>query len=75
MGKKFRREQEGEDGWTDWISPRPGYKLACCDCGLVHDMEFRVDDLGRVNFRARRNNRSTGQMRRHANSAKIAPQS
>lgn len=57
------------------------YKLACCDCGLVHDMEFKVikatksakngtftysDVKGfRVMFRAKRNSRSTGQLRRH----------
>ena len=21
--------------------PGKGYKMACCDCGLVHDMDFR----------------------------------
>lgn len=27
--------------WTDWINPiMTGYKLRCCDCGLVHKMEF-----------------------------------
>ena len=61
---KFLREIGHEDGWSDWIHPLPGYKLACCDCGLVHNMEFRIDDLGQVNFRAQRNPRSTGQMRR-----------
>lgn len=33
---------EGEDGWTDWIHPTPGYKLQCCDCNLIHDMEFAI---------------------------------
>lgn len=61
---KFRREIENEDGWSDWIHPLDGYKMACCDCGLVHNMQFRIDDIGRINFRASRNNRSTGQMRR-----------
>lgn len=61
------RQIENDDGWTDWIHPLDDrFKLACCDCGLVHNMEFRIDDLGRINFRATRNNRSTGQMRRHA---------
>lgn len=54
-------------GWTDWLQPvRRGYKLACCDCGLVHTMDFRVKD-GRVQFRAARNNRSTALRRRHGN--------
>lgn len=49
----------------EWIQPiRRGYRLACCDCGLVHDMDFRVLK-GRAQFRVRRNNRSTAMMRRH----------
>lgn len=62
--RTFRVEPERDDGWSDWIHPLPGYRMACCDCGLVHDMQFRMDDLGQVNFRARRNTRSTGQLRR-----------
>ena len=29
-------------GWTDWVLPQRHYRMGCCDCGLVHDMEFRV---------------------------------
>ncbi len=48
----------------EWIQPiRRGYKLACCDCGLVHVMDVRVH-RGRVQFRVFRHNRATGQMRR-----------
>ena len=33
----------GKDGWTDWQRPvMRGYRLGCCDCGLVHDIDFRV---------------------------------
>ena len=33
----------GEDGWTDWIQPRhEQYRMQCCDCGLIHEMQFRV---------------------------------
>ena len=40
---RFRKEQEVEDGWSRWVPPRmDAYRLACCDCGLVHDMEFKV---------------------------------
>ena len=50
---------------NDWVQPvRKGYRLACCDCGLVHEMDFRIKN-GRVQFRARRNNRATGQLRRY----------
>ncbi len=51
----------------EWIQPvRKGYKMACCDCGLVHSMDFRVKE-GRAQFRVFRNNRSTALMRRHRN--------
>ena len=48
----------------EWVQPiRKGYKMACCDCGLVHDMDFRIHK-NRVQFRARRNNRATAGIRR-----------
>jgi len=81
---KYRQEIEGEDGWSRDIAPQmKGYKMACCDCGLVHDIDFRVvkvaktyedggwdaedvdDSEYRVIMKARRNNRATGQVRRH----------
>lgn len=40
--KPFERMVEREDGWTDWVHPLPGYRMQCCDCGLVHDMEFAI---------------------------------
>lgn len=47
-----------------WVQPiRKGYRMACCDCGLVHTMDFRIHK-GRAQFRAFRNNRATAQMRR-----------
>ena len=49
---------------NEWVQPiRKDYKMACCDCGLVHDMDFRIRK-GRAQFRVRRNNRSTAGMRR-----------
>ena len=49
---------------NQWVQPvRRDYKLACCDCGLVHELDFRIYK-GRIQFRARRNNRSTAMMRR-----------
>lgn len=67
MAKFKQEEQIHADGWSRWVYPdMENYKMACCDCGLVHDMQFRVtDDYDRVEFRARRNNRSTAQVRRH----------
>jgi hypothetical protein len=64
MARKFNPEMEYDDGWTDWVHPLPNYRFSCCDCGLVHNLQFRIDDLGQINFRASRNQRSTGQVRR-----------
>lgn len=42
MGRKYPKMIEREDGWCDWAAPIPGYRMMCCDCGLVHEMEFRI---------------------------------
>ncbi len=48
----------------EWVQPVPrGYKMACCDCGLVHLMNFRVLE-GRVQFAVFRAKRSTAAIRR-----------
>ena len=56
---------------NEWVAPRrKGYKSACCDCGLVHEMDFRLvgpRSSRQIQFRARRNERSTALMRRHRN--------
>ena len=58
-----------EDG--QWIQPvRKGYRVRCCDCGLVHNLDFRIRNK-RVQFRAFRNERSTGQIRRHMPNVKM----
>ena len=29
--------------WSEWVCPDPkGYLMKCCDCGLVHEAEFKV---------------------------------
>jgi len=49
----------------EWQQPiEKGYKMKCCDCGLVHIMDFRIYK-GRVQMRAFRDNRSTAQGRRY----------
>ena len=53
-----------EDG--EWIQPvTEGYKISCCDCGLVHKLDFRISEEGKIQFRASRDNRATGQRRRY----------
>lgn len=50
----FKNQKENK-----WIKPTPkNYGFGCCDCGLVHDLDFKVLN-GRVLFRARRNFKDT----------------
>jgi hypothetical protein len=65
--------QPSEKDWSPWNTPALKYKLACCDCGLVHDIEFCVRlkggkmldrRKGQIKFRVRRNVRATAAMRR-----------
>ena len=54
-----------QDG--EWVQPkRKGYKMMCCDCGLVHKINFRL--VGRLHKRiqsqAFRDNRATAAARR-----------
>lgn len=60
MSGKYAQVFDGE-----WVRPQMRkWGMACCDCGLVHEVTFRV--LGKVvEFRARRDQRATGQVRRH----------
>lgn len=56
-----------------WHKPvKKDYKWGYCDCGLIHDVDFKaLDKNGKeikgaiVLIRVRRNNRSTAMMRRH----------
>jgi len=48
----------------EWVQPiRHGYRMRCCDCGLVHRLQFRIEG-DRVQFRAWRDNRATAAIRR-----------
>jgi len=32
-----------KDGWSYWQTPKmKGYLMQCCDCGLIHEVEFGV---------------------------------
>jgi hypothetical protein len=56
----MRQEYAKKSGWTRWIRPvMKGYRMACCDCNLVHELDFRVTKKGRVELRAKRDDKST----------------
>jgi hypothetical protein len=61
---KYETATDGE-----WIKPRrKGFKLVCCDCGLAHQLNFRlvkyINGGKQIEFQAFRDNRATGQIRR-----------
>jgi hypothetical protein len=48
----------------EWVQPvRKGYKMGCCDCGLVHTVNFRIVKR-RIQFQAFRDERKTAAHRR-----------
>lgn len=52
--KRMKQEKEVANGWTRWVQPVvKHYLMACCDCGLVHRMNFRLH-RGRIQFKAQR---------------------
>lgn len=42
------------------------HKIACCDCGLIHLLKFRMKG-STITFKAFRDNRATAQRRRKLN--------
>jgi hypothetical protein len=63
--KRIKPERgNAKTGWTRWVQPvMRGYLLACCDCGLVHRMDFRTNGEV-VQFRAQRARNYTARQRR-----------
>lgn len=64
MPKNKCRYEIIKDG--EWF--QLGQRMQCCDCGLVHDIEYDVTLLNQVltvRLKATRNNRATAQVRRN----------
>jgi len=69
--RRFRVEKAVDRrGFSRWVQPRMDrYLLSCCDCSLVHEMQFRIVTGGvkggnsgqkmHVQLRARRAERHT----------------
>jgi len=40
---RMLKMQVEEDGWSELVAPENfKFRLACCDCGLAHDIKFYV---------------------------------
>lgn len=60
-----------EDGDTIEIEAKnPTHRIACCDCGLVHELRFWWDKKT-LYMEPYRNNRATGQRRRWMKKRKL----
>lgn len=60
--------EDAPDG--EWFAPRMrGYRMMCCDCGLVHRFDFRKTDDG-IEMRGSRDERATAAARRRKQVAK-----
>ncbi len=64
---RYRQRRDGE-GFT--VPSGEPYRIACCDCGLVHDFAFVSEDGKPIGIAARRNNRATAQRRRRLKAAR-----
>lgn len=55
----------------EWIRvPKRGLKEQCCDCGLVHRLNFRIVDGGKIEVQTFRDSRATNGARKHFNYSK-----
>lgn len=53
----------------EWVRPSRIFHAACCDCGLVHKMEFRIAK-GRPEFRMWRAEKRTATNRKNCGKLK-----
>ena len=50
--------------YGEWTRPRMrNFREQCCDCGLIHRLDFRIVD-GQIEFRTRRDDRAAAAARR-----------
>ncbi|MCC6779757.1 MAG: hypothetical protein IT537_24515 [Hyphomicrobiales bacterium] len=64
--RRTKRERVRYDvvAYGTWTRPRlRNFREQCCDCGLIHRLDFRIVD-GRIEFRTRRDDRATAAARR-----------
>lgn len=66
------RYKQRKDGEGFVVPLDEVYRLACCDCGLVHDIVLSYDkETGELGMATKRNNRATAQRRRNMNCAAV----
>jgi len=58
---KYKKRRDGE-GFA--VPSGEVHRIACCDCGLVHDFVFLSHDGKPIGIAARRNKKETRKFRR-----------
>lgn len=62
--KFIRHRQKSMRKFTTWIKPNmKKYLLSCCDCNLVHELQFKIEGT-KVLYRAKRAIKHTKQRRK-----------
>ena len=65
MMKVFRSKPIGPRGFSRWRNVKRFKYYACCDCGLVHEYQYKIDGT-EIMQRVRRADRYTKAMRAKA---------
>lgn len=47
-----------------WFKPGRQFVMKCCDCDLVHTVDFRLDPDGTLEMRAKADQRETKRLRK-----------
>lgn len=69
MTKSYKKIKDGE-----WVNPNMNrYMMGCCDCGMVHRIEFKVTTRLRVKFRAFYDEKATDKLRKRMVNEKENP--
>jgi hypothetical protein len=55
--KKYSRNYYASSG--EWIPHRAKMEWQCCDCGLVHNVWFRIGEFGNLEVKMTLNNKLT----------------
>jgi len=60
MNKKYPKHYAPDP--SEWVPHKTKMQWQCCDCGLVHNVEFRLEVLG---VRMTRNKKETRKARKN----------
>jgi len=66
MSKSRHIQRKDGEAWT--LESHKPFQLTCCDCGLAHTLVLTTEKEGEaIGIAAKRDNRTTAQLRRHRN--------